>query len=149
VPGFDQMGFRVPAMVIGPYAKQNYVCSTVYDHTSALKHLTNVYGLESLNVRVDAANDLMDCIDLDRLAAGDPADPIELPTIDLGQYAAVMGGPCKGMAFRVKDPISEWADQNPGSVIDSRSDEAREAYHRGIMAALGEQQRNRALVKSR
>ncbi|HTL39157.1 MAG TPA: alkaline phosphatase family protein [Kofleriaceae bacterium] len=149
VAGFDQMGFRVPAMVIGPYAKQNYVSSTVYDHTSALKHLTNVFSLEPLNARVEAANDLMDCIDLDRLAADDPAEPIELPTIDLAQYAAVMGGPCKGMAFRTKDPITEWADANPGSVIDSRSDAATEAYHRGIMTALGEQQRNRQLVKSR
>ena len=81
--------------------------------------------------------------------AGDPADPIELPAIDLSQYAAVMGGPCKGMAFRAKDPISEWCDQNPGSVIDQRSEIEREAYHRGIMAAIGEQQGNRPLVKTR
>ena len=37
--GFDQLGFRVPAMVIGPYAKQGFVSSVTYDHTSALKHL--------------------------------------------------------------------------------------------------------------
>jgi phospholipase C len=143
VDGFDQMGFRVPTMVIGPYAKQSYTSSVIYDHTSALKHLTNAFSLESLNARVDAANDLTDCIDMDRLAKGDWADPIELPTIDLTQYTDVMGGPCKGMAFRAKDPISEWADQNPGSVIDYRSDAERDAYHRGIMAALDVQQRRK------
>jgi phospholipase C len=150
VAGFDQMGFRVPTMVIGPYAKQNFVSNVTYDHTSALKHLTNTFGLESLNARVDAANDLMDCIDLDRLAAGDPADPIELPAVDLTAYAQFMTDPaCKGMAFRVQDPVSEWADQNPGIMMDYRSDSERETYHRGIMAALEEQQRNRALTKTR
>jgi phospholipase C len=143
VDGFDQMGFRVPTIVIGPYVKESYVSSVVYDHTSALKHLTNAFSLESLNARVDAANDLTDCIDMDRLAKGDWAEPIELPAIDLSQYSEVMGGPCKGMAFRAKDPISEWADQNPGSALDYRSDAEREAYHRGIMAALDAQQRRK------
>jgi hypothetical protein len=130
-------------MVIGPYVKESYVSSVVYDHTSALKHLTNAFSLESLNARVDAANDLTDCIDMDRLAKGEWAEPIELPTIDLSQYTEVMGGPCKGMAFRAKDPISEWADLNPGSALDYRSDAEREAYHRGIMAALETQQRRK------
>jgi phospholipase C len=143
VPGFEQMGFRVPAMVIGPYAKTKYISSTVRDHPSALKHLTNVFDLESLNGRVDAANDLTDCIDMDRLMAGQPADPIEIPTIDLSQYAQYMSDPaCKGMAFRVKDPVTEWADENKnkGLMLDYRSDPERDAYHRGIMAALSEQQ---------
>jgi hypothetical protein len=87
---------------------------------------------------------------MDRLAAGDPADPIEIPAIDLSAYAQFMTDPaCKGMAFRVKDPVSEWADQNPGIMMDYRSDSERETYHRGIMAALEDQQRNRALTKTR
>ncbi|HEY6034870.1 MAG TPA: alkaline phosphatase family protein, partial [Kofleriaceae bacterium] len=71
VDGFQQMGFRVPTIVAGPYAKQNYVSSVVYDHTSPLKHLQNVFGLETLNVRMDAANDLTDCIDMERLMANE------------------------------------------------------------------------------
>ncbi|HSD88358.1 MAG TPA: alkaline phosphatase family protein, partial [Kofleriaceae bacterium] len=149
VDGFQQMGFRVPAMVIGPYAKQGYVSSTVYDHTSALKHLQNAFELEPLNVRMNAANDLTDCIDMDRLMRGDPAPPVEIPTIDLTQYASFMTDPaCKGMAFRTIDPISEWADANPGKMLDYRSPDERIAYHRGIMAALDEQQR-RPSVKTR
>ncbi|HWU89498.1 MAG TPA: alkaline phosphatase family protein, partial [Kofleriaceae bacterium] len=70
VDGFQQLGFRVPALVAGPYVKQGYVSSVQYDHTSALRHLQTTFGLDSLTARVDAANDLTDCIDLDRLARG-------------------------------------------------------------------------------
>ena len=109
VDGFQQMGFRVPTIVAGPYAKQNYVSSTVYDHTSALKHLTNVFGLESLNVRVDAANDLTDCIDMERLLANNPADPITLPEINIDDWP--MDTACEHSGgFKYKDPISQWAD---------------------------------------
>ncbi|HEY5928626.1 MAG TPA: alkaline phosphatase family protein [Kofleriaceae bacterium] len=76
---FTQLGFRVPAMVIGPYVKQGYISSVQYDHTSALKHLENTFGLDPLTARVTAATDLSDCIDMDRLAAGDWAEPIQMP----------------------------------------------------------------------
>ena len=79
---FRQLGFRVPTMVIGPYVKQNYVSSVQYDHTSALKHLQTTFALDPLNERMNSANDLMDCIDMERLAANDPAPPITLPTAD-------------------------------------------------------------------
>src|SRR6185503_660514 len=98
---FQQRGFRVPTMVIGPYVKQNYVSSVEYDHTSALKHLQNAFGLQTLNERMDAANDLTDCIDMARLAAGDWAPPVELPKINLADYVAETSkAECKGSAFR-------------------------------------------------
>ena len=106
------MGFRVPTIVAGPYAKQNYVSSVVYDHTSALKHLQNAFGLESLNVRMDAANDLSDCIDQVRLAANDPAPPIVLPEINIDAWP-MDPATCDhsgGFKGKYKDPISEWAD---------------------------------------
>lgn len=120
VPGFEQLGFRVPALVVGPYAKQSYISSVQYDHTSALKHLQNTFGLERLTARVDAANDLMDCIDLERLAAGDPAPPIELPALDSAEWPTV-DAPCvrSGEAFPPdeltgpEDTLEAWADANP------------------------------------
>jgi phospholipase C len=142
VAGFEQCGFRVPALVVGPYAKQGYVSSVQYDHTSALKHLQNAFGLETLNVRMDAANDLTDCIDMDRLARGEPADPIELPIIDLSLYPAINDPACRGTSFRTVDnPITEWADANPGKMLDWRED--REAYHRGIVEFLRASQARR------
>ena len=141
-PEFQQRGFRVPAMVIGPYAKQSYVSSVEYDHTSALKHLQTAFGLETLNERMNAANDLTDCIDMERLAKGDWAKPIELPKIDLAMYTAEVSKPeCKGSAFRAIDPITEWANEHPGSVIDKRNEYDRDSYHRGLVEALGKLQR--------
>jgi phospholipase C len=129
VPGFEQLGFRVPAMVIGPYVKQGYVSSVDYDHTSALKHIANKYDLDPLTARMGAANDLMDCIDLDRMARGDWADPIELPFIDFTftdaeetagtitveseTYDWTSACRTESGAFRPADPISAWADDHP------------------------------------
>ncbi len=140
IPGFTQMGFRVPAMVIGPYAKQNFVSSTVYDHTSALKHLQTAFDLETLNPRMAAANDLTDCIDMERLARGEWAEPIELPKVNLDDYRPLIdSAACKGQAFRVHDPITEWVDANPGQMLDWRAD--GEGYHRGIVEYLRSLQR--------
>jgi phospholipase C len=79
--GFNQLGFRVPTIILGPYAKKNYVSSVVHDHTSVLKHIENMFGLAPLTMRDAAANDLSDAIDMDRLAAGVPDAPITLPTV--------------------------------------------------------------------
>lgn len=81
--GFDQLGFRVPTLLIGPWVKQGVV-STEFDHTSVLKHIVNMHGLPSgLSARVDAANDLTDCLDLDKMAAGTPNPKVVLPAIEL------------------------------------------------------------------
>jgi phospholipase C len=83
--GFDQMGFRVPALVMGPYAKQGAVVSTVYNHASMLRHIQDMFALDRLYMRVDAATNLDDCIDQERLAAGDPADPAEIPEVVINE----------------------------------------------------------------
>lgn len=128
VHGFDQLGFRVPALVMGPYAKRGYVSSVEYNHASALKHLGTAFGLEDLNARMAGANDLSDCIDMDRLAAGDWAKPIALPAIEInndanGNRVSISAGgvdypwdetcELKGAALRTADPISETADKHP------------------------------------
>ena len=33
---YDRLGFRVPAVIVSPYARPGYVTDTVYDHTSVL-----------------------------------------------------------------------------------------------------------------
>jgi phospholipase C len=111
--GFEQLGFRVPAMVIGPYAKQGHVSSVQYDHTSALKHLQNVFGLEPLTAHTEAANDLSDCIDMDRLARGEPAPPVAIPDIDLSSFPYA-DPKCIGKPSFHQAPLHEWLDENPG-----------------------------------
>ena len=68
-----------------------------YDHTSALKHLENTFGLDPLSARISAANDLSDCIDMERLAAGDWAEPVQMPQFEFehesgGEITAVSVG---------------------------------------------------------
>jgi phospholipase C len=112
--GFDQLGFRVPAMMIGPYIKPGYVSSVQYDHTSALQHLANTFGFEPLTARQAAQMDLSDCIDMDRLMKGDAAKPIDLPMIDpLDTTMWPRPALCDTGGLRTTDPISEWADARP------------------------------------
>ncbi len=79
--GFEQLGFRVPAFVAGPYVKEGYVSSIVRDHCSVLSHLTSLYELDPLSERVSWSPDLLDFIDLERLRAGKPRPPVSMPQI--------------------------------------------------------------------
>jgi phospholipase C len=79
--GFNQLGFRVPAWVIGPKIKKANVCSTPLEHTSALHHIENLYKIAPLTMRDAAANDLSACIDLQ--SAG--AKPITLPAVEVDE----------------------------------------------------------------
>jgi phospholipase C len=79
--GFDQLGFRVPALAMGPWVKQGHVSSVLHDHTSVLKHLWGLHGLQPLTMRDEAATDLSDCLDLPRMMAGEPREAIALPSV--------------------------------------------------------------------
>lgn len=83
--GFDQLGFRVPALVLGPYARAGHVSSVVYDHTSLAAHVERWLGLPPLTSRDAAAADLSDCIDADRLAAGEPAPAAAIPAVEVDE----------------------------------------------------------------
>jgi len=109
--GFNQLGFRVPTMVMGPYVKEGYVSSVRYDHTSALKQLEVAFGLDPLSARTTGANDLSDFIDMERLAKGDWRKPVEIPDVDVTQWDMAH---CEGVE-RVAHahPVLELADQRP------------------------------------
>jgi phospholipase C len=62
---YDQLGFRVPAVVVSPFARPSYLSDTVYDHTSILKFVERKWNLPSLTRRDAAANDLLDMLDLE------------------------------------------------------------------------------------
>jgi phospholipase C len=83
--GFGQLGFRVPALVIGPYARRATVSSVMHEHTSVLRHLENLHGLPHLTMRDAAATDLSDGLDLDRLARAEPLPPVAIPAIEVDE----------------------------------------------------------------
>ena len=64
-PGaFDRYGFRVPAGVVSPYARRNFVSHTVYDHTSILKTVEEKWNLPALTRRDANATSLLAMVDL-------------------------------------------------------------------------------------
>ena len=54
-------GFRVPLMVISPYARANHVSHVAHDFGSILHFTEKLYGLPSLGARDAQADDLSDC----------------------------------------------------------------------------------------
>ncbi len=64
-PQIDSMGlgYRVPLMVISPYAKHGYVSHVQYEFGSILKFTEETFGLAPLAASDLRANDLSDCFD--------------------------------------------------------------------------------------
>ncbi|HEY1699659.1 MAG TPA: alkaline phosphatase family protein [Trebonia sp.] len=78
--GFARYGFRVPSVVVSPYAKCDHVSHVVHDHTSVLAFVERKWNLPAFTYRDANANDLTDFLDLGALAAGNPTFP-ELPPL--------------------------------------------------------------------
>ena len=62
--GYDQYGFRVPAVIVSPYARRRYVSSVVHDHTSVMAQIERTWNLPALTYRDANAHDLSDFLDL-------------------------------------------------------------------------------------
>jgi phospholipase C len=62
---YDRLGFRVPAVIVSPYARPGFVSTQVYDHTSVLKLIERKWNLPSLTMRDAAAADPLEALDFD------------------------------------------------------------------------------------
>ncbi|HEY1366451.1 MAG TPA: alkaline phosphatase family protein [Gaiellaceae bacterium] len=62
-PEYAQRGFRVPCLLISPFARRRHVAHGVYDHTSVLKLIEWRWGLEPLSARDAAAANLAGALD--------------------------------------------------------------------------------------
>jgi phospholipase C len=74
---YDRYGFRVPAVIVSPYARRGYVCSEVLDHTSVLRLVEEKWNLPPLTRRDAAAATPLSALDLDAPPAF--LDPPALP----------------------------------------------------------------------
>jgi phospholipase C len=78
-PWVDQFGLgpRVPMIIVSPYAKPGYISHTVYEFSSMIKFIEEVFGVAGLNGRdVDPrTNSVMDAFDFSQ----QPLSPINLP----------------------------------------------------------------------
>jgi phospholipase C len=76
-PVIDDMGpgFRVPLIVVSPYAKHGYVSHQDYETASLLTFMEKNFNLPNLGTRDATANDLSDCFDYSQTAT--PYIPIK------------------------------------------------------------------------
>ncbi len=82
---FEQLGFRVPAIVAGPTVKRGCPVSTFYDHVSVASTATRLFGLDPINERVSQTRDFRDCIHPDYI--GNPQPAPELPAVEISMSA--------------------------------------------------------------
>jgi phospholipase C len=61
---FEQYGVRVPAVIVSPLIARGTVDHTLYDHTSILKTVEQLFGLTALTKRDAAANSVLDLLSL-------------------------------------------------------------------------------------
>ena len=80
---YDRYGFRVPAVIVSPHARPDFVLHDVLDHTSVLKLIEEKWNLPPLTERDMAATTPLGALDLD-------AEPAFLTPPDL---PAPKGGP--------------------------------------------------------
>lgn len=74
-------GSRVPCLVICPYARKGYVSATQHSHISLVKFCQSLFGIQSINPRLDGADDMADCFDPTQSPLGPPKLP---PATTLG-----------------------------------------------------------------
>ncbi len=83
-----RLGFRVPLLVISPFARRGFVSHETFDHTSILKLIEWRFGLPALTVRDATANNLADVLDF---AHPQPAAPAF--SVPAGPFGTVCGAP--------------------------------------------------------
>jgi phospholipase C len=84
---FQQLGFRVPSIVIGPTVRRGCAIDDVLEHSSVPATVTRRHGLPALNTRADQVKDLSVAIDPARI--GNPLPPPVVPVVNVSRSALV------------------------------------------------------------
>jgi phospholipase C len=77
-----RLGFRVPALLVSPWARKQVVSHRQYDHTSVLRLIEWTWNLPPLSVRDATANNLADELDFAHPRAA--PQPLALPEVHYG-----------------------------------------------------------------
>lgn len=72
-----ELGFRVPFVLVSPYAKLSYISHTPHEFGSILKYIEETFDLPSLQTTDVRADDLSDCFNY--LQSPTPFEPIGSP----------------------------------------------------------------------
>ncbi len=97
-------GFRVPCLLIAPWARRGYVAHATYDHTSVLSLIEWRWGLQPLTIRDQTANNLAA-----ELNFGHPQ--LNAPTYDVppGPFggACAPGGPSSSEEWAILQALAQ------------------------------------------
>ena len=77
---YSRTGFRIPMIVVSPYAKQGYVSHTVMDTTAILKFIEMRFGLPTLTARDAAQPDMSEFFDFTNVPNQTAPAPPDQPT---------------------------------------------------------------------
>jgi phospholipase C len=83
---YDRYGFRVPAVLVSPYARPDCVLSEVFDHTSVLKLVEEKWNLPALTRRDAAAVSPLGALDLDAPPAFRTPPKLPEPSLKWGTW---------------------------------------------------------------
>jgi phospholipase C len=111
LPGaYDRYSFRVPAVMVSPFARRNYVSHVVHDHTSVLKLVETKWNLGALTYRDANADNLLDSLDLRGRPAFLEPPVLPAPALAAGPDTCTPGDP--GGPIPPADAVVP-ADRNP------------------------------------
>ncbi len=111
--GFGRLGFRVPAIVVSPYAKTDYVSHTVFDHTAVMKLIEMKWNLPSFTKRDAKSNDPWEMVDLTHAPAFRNPNSAGLagPTIEFDGTRPV--SPAIGSYWPTREETVKYPDGGP------------------------------------
>jgi len=72
-PRYEQLGFRVPTLLVSPFARRGAVVHGTYDHTSILRMIEWRWGLKPLSIRDANSPNLATALDFSRRNLAAPA----------------------------------------------------------------------------
>jgi phospholipase C len=91
VADFDRYGFRVPLIVVSPFARPRYVSHAVNSHASVLRLLEARFEMPAMTARDGSAAALLDLFDFDHPSFETPTLPALPPEDSRGCPTAVHG----------------------------------------------------------
>ncbi len=122
-------GFRVPALLVSPYAKRGYIDSTELDFTSMLKFIEENWGIKPLAERDTSANNITNAFDFSQepraaefvpyARTGDPPPKETRRGVIYLVYAAALAA----AAFVVTIPMIVYRDKNQPTLVSPDAQE--------------------------
>ncbi len=85
--GYDRYGFRVPLVVVSPWARPGYVSSVVQDHTSITAFIERKWNLPAMTYRDANAQPMTDYFDFRRATFRNPPRLAAAPSLEPGLEA--------------------------------------------------------------